>query len=251
MSDWTGLSHGHGPRKIIVMSGWMGVARHWQPMLDALDEDRFEVVVFEYRGYGSRKAEDGAYNFDEAAADVITLADVLEWPHFSLIGHSMGGMAIQHVALAARERVQKLMGIAPVSAAGADMDATRRAFFESAVNDVSVRHQIFQLSTGQRLTQTWSRRMASDSRENLPQAMRGYLAEWSGRGFADRVTGLSVPVQVLVGEHDPGINAAQAARTWGLHYPHARIDVIPQVGHYPMQELPVSVAACAEAWLWQ
>lgn len=79
MSDWTGLSHGHGPRKIIVMGGWMGVARHWQPMLDALDQDRFEVVVFEYRGYGSRRSEDGAYDFDEAAADVITLADVREW----------------------------------------------------------------------------------------------------------------------------------------------------------------------------
>ncbi len=246
---WTPETHGKGPTKVIVMNGWLGLSRHWRPMLEALDPQRFECVVFEYRGYGSRRLHEGSFHFQEAASDVLSLADSLGWSTFSLIGHSMGGMAMQRVALQARDRVRSLLGIAPVSAAGSNMDASRRAFFESAVGDVTARQQIFHLSTGQRLTSTWSRRMAIDSTENDPQAMRAYLAEWSSTGFADRLDGLDLPVSVLVGEFDPGINAVSAEKTWRIHYPHAHIEAIPQTGHYPMQELPASVAARVESWL--
>jgi pimeloyl-ACP methyl ester carboxylesterase len=244
-------TYGRGPRKVVVMNGWLGLSRHWLPMLEAMDPDRFECVLFEYRGYGSRRSEVGVFRFEEAASDVTALADKLGWATFSIMGHSMGGMAMQRVALLARHRVTKLLGIAPVSAAGSKMDTGRRAFFESAVDDVSVRQQILHLSTGQRLPHTWSRGMAADSQENSPAAMRAYLHEWTSGGFAGQIGGLDVPVKVLVGEFDPGISAAQANDTWRVHYTHAEIEVIPQVGHYPMQELPLSVAGRAQTWLWQ
>lgn len=245
------LTYGHGPRKVIIMNGWLGLARHWLPMLEAMPPEQFEFVVFEYRGYGSRQAQPGTFQFTETASDVAALADTLGWASFSMVGHSMGGMAMQRVALQMRDRVQGLLGIAPVSAAGSNMDATRRAFFESAVNDVSIRQKIFELSTGQRLPSTWAYKMSIDSQENNPLAMQAYLNEWASQGFADQVAALSLPVKVLVGEFDPGINALQAQNTWQQHYPHAEIEVIPQTGHYPMQELPLFVAARAQAWLCQ
>jgi pimeloyl-ACP methyl ester carboxylesterase len=243
-------TYGRGPRKVIVMNGWLGLSRHWQPMLEVMDPDRFEYAVFEYRGYGSRRFEAGLFQFEEAASDVLALADGLGWAAFSIVGHSMGGMAMQHVAMRARDRVERLLGIAPVSAAGSGMDAARRAFFESAVDDVAVRQQIFHLSTGQRLTPAWCGNMAVDSMENSDTAMRAYLGGWAGQGFADQVAGLDVPVKVLVGEFDPGISIERARDTWLVQYPHAELEMVPQTGHYPMQELPVFVAARASAWLW-
>ncbi len=241
---------GRGPRKVMVMNGWLGLSRHWQPMLEAMDPERFECAVFEYRGYGSRRSEAGLFRFEEAASDVLARADGLGWSSFSIVGHSMGGMAMQRVALHARDRVERLLGIAPVSAAGAGMDVDRRAFFESAVHDVSVRQKIFHMSTGQRLTAAWCRNMTADSTENSPVAMRAYLDCWAGEGFADEVAGLNVPVKVLVGEFDPGISLDRARDAWLLHHPHAEVEMVPQTGHYPMQELPVFVATRAGAWLW-
>lgn len=243
-------TYGRGPRKVVVMNGWLGLSRHWQPMLQAMDPAQFECVVFEYRGYGARRSEAGLFEFEEAASDVLALANELGWPAFSVVGHSMGGMAMQRVALQAPDRVQRLLGIAPVSAAGSGMDAARRAFFESAVDDVAVRQQILHLSTGQRLTSTWCAGMAADSSENSPAAMRAYLDGWASRGFADQVAGLDVPVKVLVGEFDPGISLDRARDTWLRHHPRAEIEMVPQTGHYPMLELPAFVAARAQAWLW-
>lgn len=243
------LSHGHGPVKVVVLGGWLGVARHWLPMLQAMEADRFECVVFDYRGYGSRRDQPGEYHFEEAAADVIAMADAREWSRFSIVGHSMGGMAMQRVALQAPGRVERLLGIAPVSAAGSNMDPARRAFFESAVDDIAARERILHLSTGQRLTPAWCRATAAESQENHPDAVRAYLKEWTSGGFAASVVGLGLPVKLLLGEFDPSIHVELVRSTWAVHHPQAEIEVVPQTGHYPMQELPLAVAARAEAWL--
>jgi pimeloyl-ACP methyl ester carboxylesterase len=244
------LHHGRGPHKAIVMNGWMGCAHHWQNMLDAVSGDEFEIAVFDYRGYGTRRDETGRYTFEEAAQDVLKLADELTWPRFDLIGHSMGGMAMQRVALAAPGRVAGLLGLAPVSAAGSRMDEKRLAVFEQAIGDVQARERIVQFSTGQRLSKTWSTGIAADSfRSHRPEAVAGYLRQWAVDGFAEQLEGLVLPVKLMVGEHDPSITVDLVERTWRAHYPQAVVEVVGNAGHYPMQEAPLAVAAAVQQWL--
>lgn len=244
------LLHGRGPRKAIVMNGWLGCAHHWRPLLDALDPDCAEVAVFDYRGYGTRREVPGRYTFEEAAQDVLALAAALGWSRYALVGHSMGGMAMQRVALAAPQQVERLLGLAPVSAGGSRMDEPRLALFESALQDVAVRARIVDFSTGKRLTRSFCEAVARDSWQcNRADAMAGYLKQWTGTGFSERVRGLALPVKVVVGQHDPGINAESVARSWQLDYPQAQVEVAANAGHYPMQEVPVATAALLQQWL--
>ncbi len=244
------LRHGTGPRKAIVMGGWMGCAAHWQEFLGAIDAQAFEVAVFDYRGYGTRRGLAGAWTFHEAAGDVLQLADALGWSRFSLIGHSMGGMAMQRVALAAPARVERLLGIAAVSAAGSGMDASRVALFEQAVADAAIRSRIVDFSTGQRLSKAWCDRIAADSwQSHRPEAVAAYLREWAFDGFADEAGTLRLPVKLLLGEHDPSITTALAERSWRLHHPQVEIETIGNAGHYPMQEAPIAVASSVQRWL--
>jgi len=244
------LLQGRGPRKAIVMNGWLGCAHHWRPLLDALDPDAVEVAVFDYRGYGTRREVPGRYTFEEAAQDVLALADALGWQRFALVGHSMGGMAMQRVAVAAPQRVERLLGLAPVGAGGSRMDETRVALFESAVQDVAVRARIVDFSTGKRLTNAFCEGVARDSWEwNRGDATASYLKQWTGTGFSERVRGLALPVKVVVGEHDPSITVETVGRSWQADHPHALVEVAANAGHYPMQEAPLATAALLQRWL--
>jgi pimeloyl-ACP methyl ester carboxylesterase len=77
-------------------------------MVQHLDTAAFTYAFMDYRGYGERRGSDGPYTMAQIAQDALALADGLGWSQFSLLGHSMGGMAIQQVLADASARVQLL-----------------------------------------------------------------------------------------------------------------------------------------------
>ena len=244
------MQYGNGPHKAIVMNGWLGCAANWQSMLEAIDPRSCEIAVFDYRGYGTKREMLGAYTFEEAAQDVLALADHMGWDRFALIGHSMGGMAIQRVALTAPERVKSLLGLAPVSAAGSSLLGDRLSLFEKAVKDENARQSIVDFSTGKRLSSTWCATVARDAgNAHLPQAMLAYLNQWGQTDFSAQASKLVLPTRVMVGQHDPSINTVSVATTWLVHHPHASIEEVAGAGHYPMQEAPAFVGSAVERWL--
>lgn len=241
---------GNGPRRVIALSGWMGGADEWGSVFDAISPDTATFALVDYPGYGLARAAPGPYSFSRNAAEVVALADELGWDRFAVMGHSMGGVAIQHVLLAAPERVTGLIGIAAVPARSSRMDAARLGFFEGAVADIAVRQKIFDVSTGSRHSAAWLGKMAASSRDSIsPEAMRAYLHEWATVDFSERVRGNPVPVQLFIGEHDPTLSAALMQETWLSYYPNASLEVIANAGHYPMHETPIALGTRIEAFL--
>lgn len=241
---------GHGPRKVLAMNGWFGSAEDWRGLIPALDTEAFTYVFFDYRGYGRSRDRDGAFTFEEAAQDVLALADHLGWDKFSLIGHSMGGVAIQRVMLAAPERIERMAGVCAVPACGSRMDEARLAAFRASVGDVERRAAIIAFSTGNRLAPRWSAHMAHESqRLSRAEAFAGYLPDWAANDFSAQVEGNATPVKLFIGEHDPTITADLMSRTWLAWYPDATLETLENAGHYPMYEVPVALATALENWL--
>ncbi len=241
---------GTGPVKVIALSGWFGCADAWAPMVDGIDTDAASWVFFDYRGYGRSRQMSGQFTFEEAAQDVLRLADQLGWERFSLVGHSMGGKAIQQVMLAAPARVERMLAVTAVPACGARMDAQRLALFGSAIDDIKQREFVINYSTGNRLPASWVTRMARHSWDNAtPEAFGAYLAEWATRDFSQRVVGSQTPLKVMVGEHDPSLTADLMGKTWLAWYPDASLEVLPNAGHYPMNETPLAFTAAAQRYL--
>lgn len=241
---------GHGPHPVIVLHGWFGSAAAWQPLWPALDRERFSYAFMDGRGHGARRDEPGECSMEAVAADAVALADRLGWARFSVVGHSMGGKAGQRVLLAAPERVTALVGITPVPASGVPFDDTTAAFFARAADEPAVRAAIIGASTGQRLSPAWIDTLVAHSVAQVrPDAMAKYLASWSRGDFSAEVAGRRLPVQVLVGEHDAGLDAALMRDTWLRWYPDAELAVIGNAGHYPMDETPVALATAVEAFL--
>lgn len=241
---------GKGPRKVIGLNGWFGHARGWGPMLDSLDHNAFTYAFMDYRGYGGRRGSGGPYTLAQITRDALTLADGLGWERFGLLGHSMGGSAIQHVLADAPERVQALAAVSPVPASGAPMDEPTWNFFSAAGRDAGTRRAIIDLTTGKRLCSIWLDAMvASSLAQSDIEAFEGYLPAWAKCDFAARIQGRRLPVLVVAGEHDPALGADVCRATWLVHYPQARFEVMRNAGHYAMDETPVALATVLESFL--
>ncbi|MGH3267189.1 MAG: alpha/beta fold hydrolase, partial [Trebonia sp.] len=112
----------------------------------------------------------------EAAADAIELADRLGWERFSVLGHSMGGVAMQHVLDQAPHRVRRLVGVAPVPATGLPLGQSEWGLFISAAGNRASREMIVNHATGSRLGRAFLDLIVRHSRDNsTEEAFGAYL----------------------------------------------------------------------------
>ncbi|MDN2696564.1 alpha/beta hydrolase [Janthinobacterium sp. SUN073] len=243
---------GLGPHAVIVLHGWFGDAHAFAPMEAALDGGAFSYVFMDNRGYGGMRGAQGDYSMDEVARDALALADALGLATFSVVGHSMGGMALERLALLAPLRLRKLVAVAPVPSCGVMFDGAARQLFLDASGNKQARRTIIDRSTGGRLSATWLDWKAQYSWERSdPTAFARYFLAWSGTDFSEEIKAACVelPLLALVGEHDPRFDAALMRRTYLAWYPQARLEVLGNAGHYPMNETPLALAASIEAFL--
>jgi esterase len=241
---------GTGPNKVLVLHGWFGDAHAFASMEPALTPDEFTYAFMDYRGYGGMHDTPGAYTIDEIAADALALADHLGFGEFSLVGHSMGGMAVQRVLAAAPERVRKLVALTPVPASGLSFDDASWTLFTGAADKPENRFAIIDYTTGNRLSRVWIQRMVDYSLAHAARdAFAAYLPAWARTDFSATVQGMPLPVKVIVGEHDPALSTAVMQATFLACYPNCELEVMANAGHYPMHETPVALATSIENFL--
>lgn len=244
------LQIGEGPHRVIAVHGWFADRRAYEAVWPYLDGSAFSYAFVDLRGYGEAKNQPGDYTMEEVAADCLALADELGWPEFSLVGHSMGGKAIQQVWAEAPERVRRMAAINPVPASGVPFDEEGWALFDGAAANPGNRRAIIDLTTGNRLTGTWLDRMVERSlRCSVAEAFGAYLHAWAKGDFHERVAGSAVPVLVIAGEHDPALTADVMRATWLQWYRNAELEVMANAGHYPMDETPVALTTTIERFL--
>ncbi|OOY34835.1 alpha/beta hydrolase [Solemya velum gill symbiont] len=243
---------GSGPETVFVLHGWFGDYSVWEPTFPALDKETFTYVFIDYRGYGKSADIDGSYTTSEIASDTIELIDSLYCDSFHLVGHSMGGMAMQRVMLDIddRERVKSAVGIDPVPACGAQLDEQTWPMFEGAIESDENRYNILDFTTGNRNSSAWLNYMVERSRNTTTvPAFTGYLNAWVKESFSDEVVGLETPTLVCLGEHDQAFTKEAMEATYLAWLPNSELEFIANAGHYLMQEAPVNLATIMNAFM--
>lgn len=91
---------GAGGRPLFLLHGFTGSKEDFTEWIDPLAEAGWHAVAPDHRGHGksSKPAGESAYSIAILAGDALSLADQLDWPHFALLGHSMGGFISQAMA---------------------------------------------------------------------------------------------------------------------------------------------------------
>jgi pimeloyl-ACP methyl ester carboxylesterase len=194
------IIHGHGPVRVIALHGWFADHTAFDALLPALDPARFTIALPDYRGYGASRPSSGPFNLDTVADDALALADRLGWARFAVMGHSMGGKAALRLALAAPERVERIVGITPAWAGAAPFDPDTLALFRGAAASLDMRRAIIDGSTGGRLPACWVDATARASvRLSEQDAFAAYFGSWSGGDFAQAASAITHEVLVIAG----------------------------------------------------
>jgi 2-succinyl-6-hydroxy-2,4-cyclohexadiene-1-carboxylate synthase len=195
-----------------------------------------------------------------ATADLLGLLDQRGVERFDLLGYSMGGRVALHLALAAPERVSRLV---LESASPGIADAVERA--ERVASDTALAEQIEQrgmdwfVDYWEHIPLFRSQRMlppevfAAQRERRLMNRPRGLAHSLRGMGAGqqeslwERLNELRMPTLLLTGEHDTKYVAL--AQEMQQRIPGAVQQVVRGAGHTTHLEQPASFLEAVEAFL--
>jgi pimeloyl-ACP methyl ester carboxylesterase len=94
-------------KPLLLLHGWPEFSLTWEPVMARL-ADRFTLFAPDLRGFGDSDKPDGPFGPDQHAADMLALMDALGLKQAGVVGHDVGGAAMQPMARAAPERLAGL-----------------------------------------------------------------------------------------------------------------------------------------------
>ncbi|MBV8461729.1 MAG: alpha/beta hydrolase [Acidimicrobiales bacterium] len=244
---------GAGRRPLLLVHGFTGAKEDFTPWLDRLAAAGWHAVAPDLRGHGrSAKPDDElAYSFDIFADDVLGIADALGWDRFVLLGHSMGGMVAQLVAVRAHARLDGLVlmdtghgpvdGIEPALVQMA-VDIVRSGGMDALADALADRTSPLETPSYRRLVETqpgYAEFCDQKLRTSSP-AMYASMAP-SFAIVSDRLDDLAMlpaalPSLVIVGDEDQPF--LEPSRRMAGALAGGSLAVVPDAGHSPQFEHP-------------
>jgi len=240
---------------VLLVAGFGCDHTIWAGVVTALAR-RFRVIAFDNRGVGRSTGADTITDIRRLADDAAGLIAALDLGPFHVVGHSMGGMIAQELALAHADRVQSLV----LLSSAARLDALSRAVIESWGELPGP----LDITTATRLVLPWlyTNRFfeaagAVDALLHLvvnnphpppPAAVFAQSRAISRFDAADRLGGITTPALVIAGQKDlllpPRYSMELARRIAG-----AKLAELEECGHNALVESPDYVANTMCAFL--
>jgi 3-oxoadipate enol-lactonase len=242
---------GAGQRPLLLVHGFTGAKEDFSPWLEPLAAAGWHAVAPDLRGHGlsSKPAAESAYSFELMADDVLRLADALGWGQFVLLGHSMGGMVVQFLAVTAPSRLDGLILMdtahGPLTHLDPDLiqvavSIVRGQGMDALAAVMAQRQGPLHTAAHQRLLDTRPGYAEFGERKLLATSPALYAA--MAPAFLttpDRLDGLrllpaSLPVLLIVGEQDQPFLGP--SRRMAAAIACSTLAVIPDAGHSPQFE---------------
>jgi pimeloyl-ACP methyl ester carboxylesterase len=215
----------------------LGYARWgWEPVVPGLAES-FDVLLFDNRGIGESDAPPGPYTVAELAGDALQVLNEAGVERAHVLGTSLGGMVAQELALAAPERVDRLV-LACTTPGGPES-------FPMPEQTVKL------MTSGATLRQFVENALAPDPDDEIVerilrhrQATAQPFEAWSAQAAAgasfdalERIAQIAAPTLVLHGTEDAVVDSRNTTLL-ALRIPDARVELFPGGGHLFFWEQP-------------
>jgi 2-succinyl-6-hydroxy-2,4-cyclohexadiene-1-carboxylate synthase len=230
---------------LVLLHGFGGTRGAWDGVLAHLPTERYRPLALDLPGHGDQVDAPRPITFDGCIASVLKRSP----ERFVLAGYSMGGRIALHVALAAPERISRLVlistmaGIEDPAERAARRDHDRRLATEiekGSIEDFVARWRAQPMFAGDPPGVDALAR--ADQLRNSPAGIAALLRGVSTgemQPLWERLSELTMPVTIMVGERDARFHAP--SRRMANLFPQATL-VMVQGGHVLPLESPVIVA---------
>ncbi|HEY5024134.1 MAG TPA: alpha/beta hydrolase [Acidimicrobiales bacterium] len=243
---------GTGP--LVVLVPGMGDLRStYRFLASALREAGYRVASTDLRGHGDSDITFGSYGDVETADDVVALIEKLGGPAV-VIGNSMGAGCAVLAAAARPDLVHGMVLVGPFVRNG-KVGAAQRLLLRVAMAPVwaaaSWKMYLPKLYAGHKPVDfdQYRRRVVANLRRP------GYAAAFSrttrtSHALAEaRVSDVSTPTLVVMGELDPDFADPAAEAQWLSAALHGEVVMVPDAGHYPQSQQPEVTSAAVLRFL--
>ena len=233
------------PESVVLLHGFAGTRRAWDGVAACLSPERYRPLALDLPGHGEYADAERPISFAGCVEHVLAHAP----ERFALCGYSLGGRVALHIALAAPERVSRLVLVS--TTAGIEDPAERMA---RSAADHRLADELEQASFEDFLTHWRAQPMFAedppevdalayeDYRRNRPDTVAAILR---GIGTGEMqplwncLPELTMPVTVLTGDRDAKF--LTVSRRMVDQLPNSRLVAIPG-GHRLPLESPAAVA---------
>lgn len=249
---------------VLLIHGFGGSTVTWQQTVPALAAAGYDVYAVDLPGFGlSQKGWETDYRHSIQAQRVIGLMDRLGVDRAAVVGHSMGGSVAVHLALAAPERISRLVlvdaalfssGSGRFSAPGfvLDVPVVRRwaqfglrrsidSLFTDLLYDAAYQDDAITPA----LEKAYKRALHTPGWDT---GLLGILRDARANDLPAPVSTIRIPTLIMWGAEDTWVAPADGVRLEGLIAGAQRIE-FPGVGHLPMHEAPEDFNAALLSFL--
>jgi len=231
---------------VLLIHG-LGYARWgWEPLTPLLAE-RYRVISFDNRGIGASSVPAGPYSAAQMAGDALAVLDDAQVERAHVVGTSLGGMIAQELALAAPDRVDRLVLICttPGATGGYPMpEVTVRLLGEAAGLPPAVAIRRFvENALGPDPDSAIVERIVAH-RLASPQDPQGWAAQAAAGTTYDgggRVRSIAAPTLLVTGTADSVVDPRNSTLLADL-IPDSTLRLVPDRGHLVFWEHPALVA---------
>lgn len=242
-----GNPHGHA---VILLHGYSDSWFSYSRVLPLIDP-RYHVYALDLRGHGESDRPAGGYAMRDLAADVLAFMDDRRLTRVTVVGHSMGSFVAQQLALAAPERIARLVligsGTTPRQILGI-------AALDSAVQ--SLRDPVpvefvreFQVGTVyQPISDQFLDGAINESRKLPARVWQGLMAGMLATDPPAGLSGKRIPTAIFWGARDATFGRSEQDALVTM-VDGAELAVYPETGHALHWERPAEFVRDLHAFL--
>lgn len=247
---------------LLLLHGWPEFWLTWEPVMARL-AGRYRLIAPDLRGFGDSDKPNGPFGPADHAADMLELLDAIGIERVGVIGHDVGGAAMQPMARKAPDRIVGLFffdfvypGIGSRMAAPDRLNEIWYQSFNqmemaptlvgasretcSAYISYFLRHWAYRKDAFDSVLSAFTDNFLKPG--NLTGGFAHYRASHAGRiammkGEAPALPRIAPPTCVRWAEHDPLFPYAWTDRL-GETFVDLDLAPFPDVGHFPHREAP-------------